>query len=77
MRKQPKIARMDACIASMSPEARGPLEEVRRVVRSAVPSSASETVSYRMPALKRNKVFFYYAAFKKHLRVYPPVKGDL
>ena len=29
-----------------------------------------------MPAFKLDRVFFYFAAFKQHIGVYPPVKGD-
>jgi uncharacterized protein YdhG (YjbR/CyaY superfamily) len=73
MKKQ--FMHIDDYIESASPEVRGVLEEIRRVVRLAVPS-AQETISYQMPALKLDKVFFYFAAFKKHIGVYPPVKGD-
>lgn len=29
-----------------------------------------------MPALKTGRVFFYFAAFKDHIGVYPPVEVD-
>jgi uncharacterized protein YdhG (YjbR/CyaY superfamily) len=29
-----------------------------------------------MPAFKAKRVFFYFAAFKKHIGVYPPVTVD-
>jgi uncharacterized protein YdhG (YjbR/CyaY superfamily) len=29
-----------------------------------------------MPAFRLNKVFFFFAAFKNHIGIYPPVKGD-
>lgn len=51
------------------------LEAIRRQVLAAVPD-ATECISYQMPALKKKKVFFYYAAFKQHIGIYPPVKGD-
>ena len=50
-------------------------EFIRRVVKLAVPQ-AQETISYRMPAFKLKRIFFYFAAFKKHVGVYPPVTGD-
>lgn len=31
-------------------------------------------MSYNMPAFKRDRVFFYFAAFKKHIGIYPPVR---
>ena len=75
MKQQSKIKDIDAYIASASPEVRKILEEIRQVVRVAMPA-ATETISYQMPAFKLDRVFFYFAAFKKHIGVYPPVKGD-
>ena len=37
---------------------------------------ATETIGYQMPAFKVERIFFYFAAFKKHLGIYPPIKGD-
>lgn len=68
-------ANVDAYIASCPAEVRGILEEIRRRVRVAAPDS-EETISYRMPAFKLNGVLLYFAAFKNHIGVYPPVSGD-
>ena len=70
-----KFTTIDEYIASCEPEVRGILRSIRNVVRDLVPS-AHETISYRIPAFKQDKVFFYFAAFKKHIGVYPPVKRD-
>ena len=75
MSKEPKIATVDDYIASASPEVRVILEQIRRVVKAAAPS-AKETISYQMPAFKLDKVFFSFGAFKNHIGVFPPVKGD-
>ncbi len=75
MKKRSEIADIDAYIAAASPDVRDILERIRQVVRVAVPA-ATETISYQMPAFKLDKMFFYFAAFKKHIGVYPPVKGD-
>jgi uncharacterized protein YdhG (YjbR/CyaY superfamily) len=75
MKQQSKITEIDAYIASASPEVRDILERIRQVVRVAVPA-ATETISYQMPAFKLDRVFLYFAAFKKHIGIYPPVKGD-
>ena len=37
---------------------------------------AQETISYKMPAFRLNGVLLYFAAFKKHIGLYPPVRGD-
>lgn len=70
-----KFTTIDEYIADATPEVRGVLQEIRDIVKRLVPS-ANETISYQMPAFKLERVFFYFAAFKKHIGVYPPVKGD-
>ena len=37
---------------------------------------AEETISYGMPALKQRGILVYFAAFNKHIGLYPPVRGD-
>lgn len=59
-----------------SPEVRLRLEAVQALVEQKVPS-AQHCVSYGMPAFRLGKVFFYFAAFKKHIGIYPPVKEPL
>ncbi len=66
---------IDGYIASAPPEVRPILEKIRRLARVTVPA-ATETISYQIPALKLKKVFFYFAAFKHHIGIYPPAKGD-
>ena len=58
-----------------APKAAQPiLRAIRRAAKDAVPD-ATECVSYQMPALRVRKVFFYFAAFKAHIGIFPPVKG--
>lgn len=75
MEKQPKFTSIDGYLASLSPDARLILDEIRRVVKAEVPA-AVETISYQLPAFKLDRVFIYFAAFKTHIGIYPPVKGD-
>lgn len=58
--------------ASVSPEARQRLEKIQAVVEQKV-TDAERCVSYGMPAFRKGKVFFYFASFKNHIGVYPPV----
>ena len=51
------------------------LQKIRQVVQSAAPG-AQETISYQIPAFKLNGVLVYFAAFKKHIGFYPPIRGD-
>jgi uncharacterized protein YdhG (YjbR/CyaY superfamily) len=66
---------IDEYISAFSPDVQAILQKIRRVVQSAAPG-AQETISYRMPAFKLNGILLYFAAFKKHIGLYPPIKGD-
>jgi len=66
---------VDGYIAGFSPEVQAILRRVRQVVRDAAPQ-AQEVISYRMPALKQNGILVYFAAFKNHIGLYPPVAGN-
>ncbi len=69
------FANIDEYIAASVLEVRDILSKIREDAKQAVPA-AQECISYKMPALKGKRVFFYFAAFKKHIGVYPPVKLD-
>jgi uncharacterized protein YdhG (YjbR/CyaY superfamily) len=75
MTKAPKFANMDDYLASVSPQSRLILQEIRQLIRAKVPL-ATETISYQLPAFKLRRTFIYFAAFKKHIGVYPPVTAD-
>ena len=62
-------------IASFSPEIQLILEKIRSTIRVAAPG-AEETISYGIPAFRQNGILVYFAAFKKHIGLYPPVRGD-
>ncbi len=51
------------------------LQRIQKEVAKEVPD-ALQCISYNMPAFKQQRVFFYFAAFKKHIGVYPPVTND-
>jgi uncharacterized protein YdhG (YjbR/CyaY superfamily) len=71
--KSPKD--IDSYIAQFPPDVRAVLEKVRTTVRTAAPA-AQETISYQMPAFKQHGILVYFAAWKKHIGLYPPVSGD-
>jgi uncharacterized protein YdhG (YjbR/CyaY superfamily) len=62
-------------IAAFPPAVRAILRKVRQTVRAAAPH-ATEVISYRMPALKQHGILVYFAAFKGHIGLFPPIKGD-
>ena len=71
----PAPENIDQYVARFAPEIQAVLQRVRQVVRSAAPG-AQEVISYQMPALKLNGILVYFAAFKKHIGFYPPIRGD-
>ena len=73
MRLQPK--NIDEYIASFPPEIQTILEKVRSTIRKAVPE-AQEKISYQIPTFTLKGNLIHFAAFKNHIGLYPPVKGD-
>ena len=51
------------------------LEKVRETIRHAAPE-AKETISYLMPAFRQHGILVYFAAWEKHIGMYPPISGD-
>jgi uncharacterized protein YdhG (YjbR/CyaY superfamily) len=66
---------MDEYVSGFSPEVRLILERIRSTIRRAAPG-AQETISYQIPAFRQNGILVYFAAFKKHIGFYPPVRSD-
>lgn len=73
MAARPRFESVDAYIDAADPQLREVLQAIRRTVAKAVPD-ATECIGYQMPAFRRRKVFLYFAAFKKHIGIYPPVR---
>jgi uncharacterized protein YdhG (YjbR/CyaY superfamily) len=66
---------IDEYVSGFAPEVRLILERIRSTIRRAAPG-AQETISYQIPAYRQNGILVYFAAFKKHIGFYPPVRGD-
>jgi uncharacterized protein YdhG (YjbR/CyaY superfamily) len=66
---------IDEYIAAFSPEVQEILGKIRFTIRSTAPE-AQETISYQMPTFKLNGNLVHFAAFKKHIGFFPPVRGD-
>jgi uncharacterized protein YdhG (YjbR/CyaY superfamily) len=62
-------------IAAFPPGVQTILRKIRATVAAAAPDAA-EKISYRMPAFFQDGVLIYFAAFKNHIGVFPPVSGD-
>src|ERR1700720_1163448 len=63
--------RVDEYIAAAPEPARSRLQEMRAVIRSAVPGEAVEIISYQIPAFRTKKVLVWYAAFAEHCSLFP------
>ncbi len=70
-----KIESHEHYIQSAAEEAQNILTRIQAIVESMVPK-ATRCISYNLPAFRLGKTFFYFAAFKKHIGVYPPVTDD-
>jgi uncharacterized protein YdhG (YjbR/CyaY superfamily) len=66
---------IDEYIAPFPAKTRAILKKIRATVRTAA-GGAEEVISYRMPAFTQDGIVIYFAAFKNHIGIYPPVSGD-
>ncbi|MDP9171106.1 MAG: DUF1801 domain-containing protein [Acidobacteriota bacterium] len=66
---------IDEYIAAYPPDVQAILQRIRQTIRNTAPN-AEETISYRIPAFTQDGIVVYFAAFKKHIGLYPPVSGD-
>ena len=69
------VQAVDAYIAAADPKVQPILQKIRGLVRRLAPA-AEEVISYRMPAFKLDGMLIFYAPFKAHIGMFPPVKGD-
>ncbi|MES2606108.1 MAG: DUF1801 domain-containing protein [Pseudomonadota bacterium] len=69
---RPTFESHDQYIKSAPVEVQPILTRIQSIVESKVPD-ATRHIGYGMPAFKRGKVFFYFAPFKKHIGIYPPL----
>lgn len=58
-----------------SPKVQTALEQVRAAVKKAAPE-ATETIKYAMPTFMLNGNLVHFAAYKKHIGLYPAPTGD-
>ena len=75
MPKPQKPSDIDGYISQFSPDMQTVLEQVRETIRQTAPE-AKEIISYQMPAFKQHGILVYFAAWKNHMGLYPPISGD-
>ena len=65
---------IDAYLASVPEPARSTLQKVRTAIRSAIPPSATETISYKIPAFRYGQIVIWFAAFANHCSIFPTAR---
>jgi uncharacterized protein YdhG (YjbR/CyaY superfamily) len=75
MPKPPASKDIDGYISQFPADVREILEKVRATIRRAAPD-AKEVISYQMPAFRQHGILVYFAAWKKHIGLYPPISSD-
>jgi uncharacterized protein YdhG (YjbR/CyaY superfamily) len=75
MNRQFKAADIDEYISQFSPDVQAILQKIRSTIKEAAPD-ATEKISYQMPSFAMKRILIHFAAFKEHIGIYPPVKGD-
>jgi uncharacterized protein YdhG (YjbR/CyaY superfamily) len=75
MANEQKPTDIDAYISKFPADVQAVLGKVRATISSAAPDS-TEVISYQMPAFKQYGILVYFAAWKNHIGLYPPISGD-
>ena len=70
---QAKPTTIDEYIATYPSDVQAILRKIRATIAKAIPK-AQEKISYRIPAFALDGDVVYFAAFKKHIGVFPPVR---
>lgn len=66
------LGAVDAYLAKVPEPARSTLENVRAIIRSAVPKATTEILSYGIPTFRyKERNVVAYAAFKNHCSLFP------
>jgi uncharacterized protein YdhG (YjbR/CyaY superfamily) len=67
---------MDQYIATRPPEVRVILRKLRSTIKRAAAAETEEIMSYRIAAFRLHGILVYFAAFKNHIGMFPPIRGD-
>ena len=65
-----KVESIDQYIADQTEEVRPLLTQIREAIRGAAPE-AEERISWQMPAFWQGENLIHFAAFKKHISIFP------
>jgi uncharacterized protein YdhG (YjbR/CyaY superfamily) len=70
MSKNPGYESIDRYIANQPEPVQLRLQQIRGVIQTAVPD-ATEAISYQIPTFKLDGNLVHFAAWKKHISIYP------
>lgn len=70
-----KLTTIEDYILQYPPQIQQILQKLRSVIRAEAPH-AEELISYGMPAFRQERILLYVGAFKTHIGLYPPIRGD-
>lgn len=70
-----KASTIDEYIAQVPDPVQAIMQELRKIVKEVAPE-AVETISYAIPTFKLNGSVVYFAAYARHIGVYPCPAGD-
>ena len=65
---------IDEYIAGVPDDVQAILKKIRQTIRKAAPE-AEEKISYQIPSFALHGRLIYFAAFKKHIGLYPAPRG--
>ena len=72
--EQPIPKSIDEYIAGFPPDIQQILQRMRKTIKTAAPQ-AGEAIKYRMPTFTLKGNLVHFAAFKKHIGLYPTPSG--
>ncbi len=75
MRKPQAPSDIDGYISQFPADVQAILQKMRKTIGDAAPE-AKERISYQMPAFQQHGILVYFAAWKNHIGLYPPISGD-
>lgn len=70
-KKTPGTKTVAEYVAGVPKQSRAAFTKLRATIRSAVPRTASEIISYQIPAFKEGRVLVWFAAFSNHCSLFP------
>lgn len=73
--QKPRFSSIDEYIASFPAPVQTILGELRMVIRAVAPE-AQEKISYQMPTFVLNGYLVHFAAYEKHIGLYPAPDGS-